>query len=224
MSVKSKAILFGLNYTATPDSSLTGSINDVFLLENLLRERFNADTYVYTDDTTPNDTTVSGIITRLYQFAMDTRTNQVDMAVIVYSGHGASVKDTNGDELDGMDECIIPRDYKSNGVITDDVIQLILKLFNPKTRVVCIFDCCKSGTITDLPYVWNQNGVMSRSNNKLMSSKVLTISASQDNQYAVEMKDATTGRQQGVLTSCIYKILLENQISNVNCFRLLSLL
>ena len=38
-----------------------------------------------------------------------------------YSGHGGQVADLDGDETDGMDNCIFPLDHQQNGVIIDDV-------------------------------------------------------------------------------------------------------
>lgn len=38
------------------------------------------------------------------------------------AGHGGSVKDTSGDEADGMDETLVPVDYQQSGQITDDEI------------------------------------------------------------------------------------------------------
>ena len=38
------------------------------------------------------------------------------------AGHGGSVEDTSGDEVDGMDETLCPVDYQESGMITDDEI------------------------------------------------------------------------------------------------------
>ena len=38
-----------------------------------------------------------------------------------YSGHGGQVVDLDGDETDGMDNCIFPLDHAQTGVIIDDV-------------------------------------------------------------------------------------------------------
>ena len=37
------------------------------------------------------------------------------------SGHGGQQADRDGDEIDGLDETIFPSDWKTAGVITDDV-------------------------------------------------------------------------------------------------------
>lgn len=51
-------------------------------------------------------------------------------------GHGSSVPDTSGDEVDGMDETLIPVDWERSGQIVDDVIFeevllcYVVKVFN----------------------------------------------------------------------------------------------
>lgn len=54
-------------------------------------------------------------------------------------GHGGSVRDTNGDEADNMDETIVPMDYTSAGQITDDVIL--------KEVRVCVWCVCSTLTV-----------------------------------------------------------------------------
>ena len=43
-----------------------------------------------------------------------------------YSGHGSQVKDKSGDEDDNQDEVIIPLDFESAGVISDDVLKALI--------------------------------------------------------------------------------------------------
>jgi flagellar biosynthesis GTPase FlhF len=62
--------------------------------------------------------------------------------------------DTSGDEEDGLDEILIPGDYKENGQIVDDWIfdEFVCKVAGG-VHVVAMIDCCHSGTAMDLPYV-----------------------------------------------------------------------
>lgn len=73
-----------------------------------------------------------------------------------YSGHGTSVKDVDGDEgKDGKDEAICPVDYANAGLILDDDMHRILVESLPEgCSLVVVFDCCHSGTILDLPFVY----------------------------------------------------------------------
>jgi len=65
------------------------------------------------------------------------------------------VDDINGDEASGKDQTMVPMDFDGkNGHIIDDVIysEVVGKL--PEgCELFCLFDCCHSGTIMDLPYV-----------------------------------------------------------------------
>merc|ERR1712039_772793 len=72
-----------------------------------------------------------------------------------YSGHGASVRDDDGDEPDGKDECLCPVDYNEAGLIRDDeTFKCLVAPLQEGAFLTCVLDCCHSGTILDLPYVF----------------------------------------------------------------------
>jgi len=73
-----------------------------------------------------------------------------DYCFLHYSGHGDYVEDTDGDEMDGYDECIIP---STGGRILDDELHenVVLRLKKDVT-MLAVFDSCMSGTMLDLPY------------------------------------------------------------------------
>jgi hypothetical protein len=80
-----------------------------------------------------------------------------------YSGHGAYVKDENGDEEDGYDETLVPVDYYKKGQITDDdVFKKLVSKMPEGATLTCLMDCCHSGTVLDLPYQYKagQSGGM----------------------------------------------------------------
>lgn len=58
-----------------------------------------------------------------------------------------------------MDETMIPVDFKSAGQIRDD--ELFAKFIvpmQPDVTVTCLMDCCHSGSILDLPYMFTADG------------------------------------------------------------------
>ncbi|MBU0741541.1 caspase family protein [bacterium] len=77
-----------------------------------------------------------------------------DIVYFHYSGHGTTVPDDDGDELDGLDESLVPSDYvsKRDGSrnIRDDEIARLLEDLSEKHpgNVTLTFDCCYSGTAT----------------------------------------------------------------------------
>ena len=68
---------------------------------------------------------------------------------------------SGGDELDGMDSCIYPVDFKQCGPIIDDDLNVMMaRHLPPGVRLTAVFDCCHSGTAMDLPYVYNHDGTL----------------------------------------------------------------
>ncbi len=72
-----------------------------------------------------------------------------DLVVITYSGHGTYVPDTDGDELDGLDEALCPYDIQTGGeALIDDEIHALFAARKPGVRLVLVADSCHSGTVT----------------------------------------------------------------------------
>lgn len=217
--VKTKALLIGINYKNTC-APLAGCTNDVHNMSRFLESKGFNDIIICTDEN-PNDTScVSGrsILQHLSKFALDTWSEDIDLAWFHFSGHGCQIKDANGDEADHMDECICPIDYEYNGVITDDTIRSYLNNINPKTRLICVFDCCHSGTIADLPYVYKSRTRYRTANITGYKSKILMISGCEDEDTSADAFNVF-GKLDftGALTSC----LLETMKSKDNIFDIL---
>lgn len=110
--------------------------------------------------------------------------------IVFFAGHGSSVVDVSGDELDGRDEVIIT----SDGYILDDDIRRILHdMSTPNTTAKFIFDCCSSGTVCDLGFVCslpNSRLVVTRERKispaKRPSGKIVCISACNDGSVTYE--------------------------------------
>ena len=205
---KSKAVLFGLNYGYNPQMQLYGCVNDVKNMAAHLKTIGVTDCELYTDDTNRAGTSAAGIVNRLTKLASESYSQNLEFVWIHYSGHGTFIQDRNGDEKDGRDECIVPSDVLTKGVITDDMINSILSKFNPKTRVICIFDCCHSGTICDLTYSWE--GIQSRTNENPKcntNARIVSISGCLDTEYSADTWDATRRMYAGAMTTELLNVL-----------------
>ncbi len=82
-----------------------------------------------------------------------------DVVVVHYSGHGVTLEDQDGDEIDGVDEALAPygahREVARgdpSAYIRDDALQLMLRELRRKAgargHVLATFDSCYSGTVT----------------------------------------------------------------------------
>lgn len=82
-----------------------------------------------------------------------------DVVYLHYSGHGVKLADDDGDEEDGFDECLVPLDFQTKGIIRDDdLLKILVKPMAEGVFVTSIMDCCHSGSILDLPYSFKAGG------------------------------------------------------------------
>ena len=203
----SRAVLFGLNYNYDSSARLYGCINDVKNMSQYL-SKIGYSCEVYTDDTDRIRTSAHGIVNRLLLLARESYSQKLKKIWIHFSGHGTQVPDFNRDEKDGRDECIVPSDFRTRGVISDDVINAIFKQFSPMTKVVCVFDCCHSGSICDLRYGWEGKNSRQIDNPKCQArTNVLSISGCMDNQYSADTWDTKRNMPAGAMTSELLNLL-----------------
>ena len=157
-----KALLIGINYFGQ-SGELRGCINDVNNIKNLIKSRgFREDSAqmrILTDDHRDGGMhpTRRNIIEGMHWLVSGARPN--DSLFFHYSGHGSQAADSDGDEVDGYDETIVPVDAKSAGQIVDDEMNAILvQQLPPGARLTAIFDSCHSATALDLPFVYDCYG------------------------------------------------------------------
>ena len=79
-------------------------------------------------------------------------------------GHGAKIQDDDyGEEEDNADESLVPVDYNEAGVIRDDdLYNILVRPLAQDVTLTCVMDCCHSGTVLDLPYVFKPDGNFER--------------------------------------------------------------
>lgn len=154
-----RAVLIGINYVGQ-QGELSGCHNDVLNMIGYIKDvhGFKDDNIVILMDDGINTSPTKANIMEAYKNLVDT-SEAGDAVFCHYSGHGGKLRDDNGDEKDGYDETLIPLDYNETGQIRDD--DLLTSLVVPLKKGVYatfIMDCCHSGTVLDLPYVFKADG------------------------------------------------------------------
>ena len=96
--------------------------------------------------------TKRNILQQLRLLVEKAKRGQLNEIWISFSGHGAHITDRSQDEVDGRDEAIFTLDQQ---IITDDAINSYLAQIPRTCQVMCLFDCCHSGTVTDLKYQYS---------------------------------------------------------------------
>jgi hypothetical protein len=187
-TLRKKALLIGINYPNT-EFPLDGCVNDINKMGTILVEKFGFQSVVKLHDTSSIFPTKTNILAQLTLLLSQSKSG--DVLFFHYSGHGSQIKDTNGDDADGLDEVIIPSDYFSNkSIITDDEIKAIVQAnLKEGVKLFVLMDCCHSGTIFDLKYNYdtNWNPVV---NDKSLDTigDVIVISGCSDPQVSFDTK------------------------------------
>ena len=154
---KRKALLVGINYFGKGEAELDGCVADAERVKAFLVARGFHDTprsMRVLADTSPTMglmPTRANILRGIEWLVKDAAAG--DVLFFHFSGHGTQQVDVSGDEADGLDECIVPSDHETSGLLTDD--QLFDRLVRPLPagcRLTALMDCCGSGTGLDLPF------------------------------------------------------------------------
>ncbi len=222
-----KALLVGINYNSIPQIKLNGCISDVINMANTLQDAFD---YSSSDITMLRDDVSSPSMLPTRANILNTLNTLVNQSASYseiwfhYSGHGSQIKDLNGDEIDKLDEVIVPLDYATKGFITDDEVFNIVK--NTKCRTILLFDSCHSGTMCDLQYMFeytNGKVVGSVNGNKTIPTNpnVICFSGCKDTQTSADVYLPSEARSVGAFTASFLAALRKNKM-NVDLMKLYS--
>merc|ERR1719445_49500 len=154
-----RAVMIGINYCGQ-QGELSGCHNDAMNMKDYLVEVHNfseENIVMLLDDGEHASPTRNNILDAFKNLVAQSSSG--DAAFVHYSGHGGKLEDDNGDEEDGYDETLIPVDFMSAGQIRDDELFVTLVGAMPRdVTLTCLMDCCHSGTILDLPYIFKADG------------------------------------------------------------------
>lgn len=221
------ALLIGIDqYPRFPEENqLRGCRNDVELMADVLDSSFGFSRIVRLFD---GEATRDGILAAMD--ALVRETEEDDVVVFFYSGHGSRVYNEHGPSPDGFEETLVPHDSGrregENRDISDREIEEWLFELTAKTAyVTLIFDSCHAGSITRDPLGARMRCVeplgappcgrslgprhgrsgwlASRSlkgQGEVLSERHVLIAACRSHESACELKYNEGSRPQGVLT------------------------
>lgn len=150
-----KALQIGINYKGTDIPELGGCHNDVLRMKEFMVKKGFEEKYftVMLDDGKHEKPTKANILAQMKNLVKGAKDG--DVLFLQYSGHGATMDDTSTDEADGQDETICPVDRNEPGVgdiVDDELHDILVKGLPTGVKLLCVFDCCHSGSILDLAY------------------------------------------------------------------------
>jgi metacaspase-1 len=237
-----RALLIGINYYGM-EGELRGCINDIdhikdilvnncdYSAENIhvLTDRSNAPGFTGVGDTLPTHDNIKAEMLWLVRDLLPG-----DTLVFHFSGHGIHAPDTSGDETDGKDEMLVPLDYKTGGLVSDDwIFSNVIRRIPPTVTLWAFSDCCHSGTIMDLRYnlqslckreristenksnayvpsEWSDEFKFYIERNHGVPGNICLFSGCQDEE--VSMDAHLRQKFQGAFTFCLIEILKNNMI------------
>ena len=224
--VKKRALLVGINYKGT-NSELGGCLNDVANIKAMLIAKYDyrEEEIIDLTDNSKEKPTYANIIKYLKWLIEDDRYTNL---YFHYSGHGTWLKDDapeGKEELDGRDECLVPLDYQTSGVIPDDILNRILREKCESAKLTCVIDACFSGTVLDLKHKvdcksvhytnkarksylfpnWTSEFTVSQNSNYAELKNIKMLSGCRDTQYSADA--FINNKFQGALTYHFLKVL-----------------
>jgi hypothetical protein len=206
------ALLIGVNYWGTP-LQLNACHRDVYNMSNMLRNFFNVKDITELTENDPSNKnllpTKDNILRHMGEILRKMRTG--DELFVYYSGHGSYMTNAKSEEKDKRDELLCPLDCQSHpsgfGYIVDDTILHMFQHTPASGLNICfIIDACHSGTICDLPYVYNGLTVDAEitTKNKTMRNRIINISSCRDCEVSYENQVMN----QGIFTGSFVRYLV----------------
>lgn len=146
-----KALLIGVGTYPhlSSDEQLPGARSDARKMREFLKTQWGmaeSDILLLLD----TDATKAAITEALFDWLPGV-SRPGDRIIIYFSGHGSQIRDTSGDEADGMDEVFMPSDsgggvHSVNLLIDDEIRDAFASLLD--REILLIADSCNSGTLS----------------------------------------------------------------------------
>jgi hypothetical protein len=206
-----KALLIGIDYFDISGISLKGCINDIINMRNMLIDAYDynpEDIIMLRDDDIIKfkSPTYSNILDSLNSIVQES--DNLEEFWLHYSGHGSRIQNNNSNSE--FSDILVPIDYKDFGCILDHDLLNIIK--NLKCTSILLFDCCHSGTVCDLPWVFeysNGNINKNRMNDFIIENpNIFMFSGCKDDQTSsdtINLLDQKVGAFTNSFLECLRK-------------------
>lgn len=216
---KKQALLIGINYINMPEYRLSGCIDDICNMRNMLIDAYgyNKSNIIMLRDDSENSRlmpTYENIMRELNDIA----SSDNDEIWIQYSGHGTQFQNVTDKLL--MDNVIVPIDYYNTNYIFDyDIYKILLKI---RCRAILLFDCCHSGSVGNLPWTFmmednkknsenNGNIITINSNNTTMPNlNIYLLSSCKDNQTSIDGYNREMSQDVGAFSNAFNECLRDS--------------
>lgn len=219
MTGGTRALLIGCDYPGQA-CELRGCVNDA---ENLREFLISSKASTPEGVTVLENGTANDIFRALNYLAAASHREVIPSVFVSFSGHGTYMRDTNGDEVDGRDECICPSDYATAGVLRDDELNDMFSLFHPDTRISVLMDCCHSGSCLDLPYRYlSRREHVDECSETGCHPNIVMISGCADSQTSADAYDSARTEYAGAMTSAFLDTLKVEPAMTDDAFGLLT--
>lgn len=201
-----RSLFIGINYVGT-SYELAGCINDAVDMQKNVSTLYPSikESRLITDNTSvkPTKSAILSAINWLVEGLLPGQN-----VFLHYSGHGGLIRDTNGDEVSGLDSTLYAINNGTIEQITDDEIRATLVSRIPAgCKCFVVFDCCHSGSAVDLRCTWQalSQEVLTYTEDKKYAKtagQVLFLSGCHDMQVAMDTVNKE-GRPCGALTMAL---------------------
>ena len=124
--------------------------------------------------------------------------NTTQYLTVFYTGHGASIRDTNHDEDDGYDEVLV---FDEDHIPDDVLADYVKEDANGVAKVILLNDCCHSGTIWDIPTDPEEKNYF--------PANIICLSAANDSQQAKQGRNGVN--DQGFFTFLLFQEVRRNK-------------
>ena len=174
--VPKKALVMGTNYLGT-NNKLTCCVKDCIRMSKML-ESMGYTVRRFYSQKTPVCQVVFESLDRWFA-----ELKPGDKAVFYYSGHGTHVEgDKSNSEEDNNDEALF---IGNNCLVLDDYLRKLVQSVPAGVELTCIFDCCESGTMLDMPLRYEKSEKFV-DNDHVFLADVVVLSGCRDGKYSYE--------------------------------------